>query len=37
MQPARYLQETLHELAQSPPTTLNWLDFSGGFRAMLQV
>jgi hypothetical protein len=32
-----YLQETLHELAQNPPTALNWLDFSEGFQAMLQA
>jgi hypothetical protein len=33
----RYLQETLHELAQNAPTALNWLDFSGSFQAMLQA
>ena len=37
LQPARYLQETLHELAQNAPTALNWLDFFGSFQAMLQV
>jgi hypothetical protein len=37
LQPARYLQETLHELAQNAPTALNWLDFFGSFQAMLQA
>jgi hypothetical protein len=32
-----YLQVTLHELAQNPPTATNWLDFSEGFQAMLQA
>jgi hypothetical protein len=32
-----YLQEQLQQLAQNAPTALNWLDFSEGFQAMLQV
>ena len=37
LQPDRYLQETLDQLAQNAPTALNWLDFFGSFQAMLQA